>query len=850
MKKSCGLVGLSALIGIVVIAVMLPLVNKLTEKPQDTRNRAMETDLAPPSGTVCTDSLSGKKVGGGDRYCTGGKNWKQCGGALQGTCAGVLKCENGACTGGDPKITCNDKDGTSVSEGQAYCTGKTTWKICKKDTTYSCETGKICKYGATGAGAECINGATSCKDAVSGKDISGDGGTGCRTDDSSATCTNGAWGKYISCNGKKCENGKCNICGKLDEDCCVGSNKCDTGLECDTDFSGSGLCKKPKTKPDCGKENQLCCTEGNACVPGLNLKCSSIKIGASYVSKCIKNTETVPGPCGDKNQSCCTTSGSECKTGFMCFSGKCICGEYDSPCCPSGAGDKCQSGLECISGYCSSTASDCGGAGQNCCTEGGGRSVCDPGLGCNSGKCQTMKDCERYSDNYGCKWVKYKIFGNDCKTALPITKPVDTRIYTLDCKGPLRNKAGGGNDEFCYDKTKGCCGELGEYCCSGKTCNAGLACDVSVALSLQRCKTKPTDPPVKPPIEPPVESDCGGYDGKCRDSETLAWVNACSKYCSGTGQYKICGDTSEKKYSCDAGFTCGASGVAGVCGKPSSPGTCYDVKEKKNVSKGAYCDTFFSWKVCGDTTNKQTKCIGEASCQSGKCMCANESTGSLVSVGEKYCFAKKLVGLCGKKDGVPELTRTCVTDSVCRDGECGCVDKGSHAFVRSGIGARYCSTATTIRICGQDGPGLIDAITLCCPLGNCINGGCDGDIWSMPTMDAEGGLTCGIDDEPEITPGTTPGITPGITPGVTSKPKTPATCVKNKGSYSGSGPDVVGGDYDCNGVTNIGDYSVWRKEFVDRQKWKSSSSWWTDIDGDGTVNNDSGYSRWRNALLN
>jgi hypothetical protein len=72
-------------------------------------------------------------------------------------------------------------------------------------------------------------------------------------------------------------------------------------------------------------------------------------------------------------------------------------------------------------------------------------------------------------------------------------------------------------------------------------------------------------------------------------------------------------------------------------------------------------------------------------------------------------------------------------------------------------------------------------------------------------------------------------------------------CFLLKGSVY-IGPNTNGGDYNCDGVVDIADYSVWRKEFVDRQKWVEGSNWWADVDGIGNVKT-TGYSTWRNVFF-
>jgi len=61
-------------------------------------------------------------------------------------------------------------------------------------------------------------------------------------------------------------------------------------------------------------------------------------------------------------------------------------------------------------------------------------------------------------------------------------------------------------------------------------------------------------------------------------------------------------------------------------------------------------------------------------------------------------------------------------------------------------------------------------------------------------------------------------------------------------------PEKLLGDYDGNRVVNIGDYSVWRKEFVDKIPWNKDGTFASISVSSGIVD-PNGYSTWRYAFL-
>jgi len=382
MKQSNGIAGISSLVGLVILAVTLPFLSNLMQKPQDTRNLAVEekedcktadvgekyctggsgwkvcgkTDTGNCNSPMnCTDVSGGgikcsceggiswggkwcvgdkiaecgsdpaptpkacsvgtclgsagsaycggsttpvpeecpKGVAKGDRYCTGTRTWKQCGGDLKGTCVDY-DCLNGYCgpaTDGcksnsdcptgkvcKDKVCiaekeCRDKSGAIVREGQNYCTGAVdagTWLTCGKTSGGTCPSDRpVCKYGATGAGAECIKKEetkppalpkTDCIDGVNGKKIPA-GTSGCKDSSTYARCVDGASNKW-----------------EKEEPCPL-------------------MCGKESRCIDCGKKDQLCCP-GNVCDDATKLTCKNIgapgPIGAVWM--CKEKTDTPPEP--------------------------------------------------------------------------------------------------------------------------------------------------------------------------------------------------------------------------------------------------------------------------------------------------------------------------------------------------------------------------------------------------------------------------------------------------------------------------------------------------------------------------------------------------------------------------
>jgi hypothetical protein len=449
MKFSKGIIGISSLIGLVVLAVALPLLGNLAQKPQDTRNLATEEKedcKGAATGTkYCTGGSSWKVCGktetgsctspmecnsvtgggikcscaggiawggkwcvgeliaecgpdstpkkcsvgtclgvAGSAYCGGsgpekekcptgkpgdrfcdkdgikGGSWKQCDDkgeyiSLKGTCASDLTCEKGYCSKPeDEKYPCKDKDGASIKTGQSYCCKpgatapycdgeKGTWKVCGDNTFRKCADDMECKYGATGAGAECIT-AKTCKDAVSGNDIAGDGSSGCNTSDSYAACNNGVWGTPNSCSGKKCSGGKCNKEEPPVGNPCtdyestkipIGNKGCATEgswATCIKGPTGSGIWATPmetckegyycdKGKVECVKKEEIEPPVGNPCT---DYESTKIPIGNKGCATEGSWATCIKGPTGS---GIWATPMETCKEGYYCDKGKVECVE-------------------------------------------------------------------------------------------------------------------------------------------------------------------------------------------------------------------------------------------------------------------------------------------------------------------------------------------------------------------------------------------------------------------------------------------------------------------------------------------------------------------------------------------
>jgi len=98
------------------------------------------------------------------------------------------------------------------------------------------------------------------------------------------------------------------------------------------------------------------------------------------------------------------------------------------------------------------------------------------------------------------------------------------------------------------------------------------------------------------------------------------------------------------------------------------------------------------------------------------------------------------------------------------------------------------------------------------------------------------------------TPSPVPTILPTFTPAPTGPISTPRPrdCDMCKVINKVSDKGTKGGDYNCDNVVNIGDYSIWRKEFVD--KITKDGHVMSDGNCDG-VSDSGDYSAWRNNFI-
>ena len=649
MKKTKGIVGMSSLVGLVILAVALPFLNNIIKKPQDTRNRAVEEEIK--CGTVkvgqkyCTNEKDGKyavcgkdgkpeaeqkctgemqcsntstgircdcvdkdgnKVGWANKYCTSEKTWKECGGA-GGTC--TTACEKGLCATGVPE----KEDCKGVAKGDRYCTGETkrTWKQCGGDLKGTCAD-YDCLNGYCGPVAECNDSKPCpagkvCKDKVciAEKECRDKSGAIVREGQGYCTGAVGA-GTWLTCG--KTSGGTCPSDRPV---CKYGATG--AGAECIKD-------------PSCGRENQNCCDGTTRCDEGL--ECTSVSAGMGVAGvgtmKCVKAT------CGKINgRSCCSDGTCDRASNLLCKDDKCQqCGKKDHFCC---VGDKpCDEG-KCVDGKCKTDTT-------TCIDKVGGDKIGVGETGCSSSK------------------------------TAGVCKADGTWETTMSCMRECKN----------HQCTDDGCGGKNEDCCIHNVCHLGFECKELIvgastinAEKYFKCREK-TDT---------ATSCTDGVNGKiiavgspgCKDSSTYA-------YCVDGKSNKW-----EKEIPC--GIKCGTESKCIDCGAKDQlccpPGnTCKDSGLTcKNVGLPSPIGAVWMCKEKTDTTT-----------------CTDKVGGDKIGVGETGCSSSKSAGVC-KADGTWETTKSCMYE--CKNHECtadtGCSKVGDDCCMVSGI-APFCKGDTLV--CG------------------------------------------------------------------------------------------------------------------------------------------------------
>jgi hypothetical protein len=496
MKFSRGVIGISSLIGLVVLAVALPLLGNLAQKPQDTRNLAVEIKGA-------CDMIGNKCCGPdtkGFRYCTDG-----------------LICE-----GNNPDSVC----------------GKLVYCPSRCSNNYGCQRAK---YRAIN---ECENPDGTLKPPAPGT-------TPEYTDDCS--CGPVAGGDNTRCGSYCIGYGTCN---KEGLDCCHAEGAdpwgtyCEGGnLICDNDASSStfGKCKLPycptvgddpcvMPDPDiCGKYGHKCCTTGTPCEGGFVCDTEGVagekNICRSVSYQCAKanpysaksNCEILFSKDGSTPKECSTTDDMSC-WGYVSTCelncGQCL--KDGDLCCRDGKSSLfCHNGLDCVSGRCKEKVKNwyiCGGTGEcisrsvyetleMCRADNGGRTCyettekCGEVCGikavelfeCKAGSCVGTKwgsksDCLEYEKTLGglkvcnskdeCEAICKPPVKNNCGDVIHGGKKCDTEKSWVTCNDGTWGEPKGDCkvDQKCVAGDCVSCGKLNEVCCADKQCGDTLTC--------------------------------------------------------------------------------------------------------------------------------------------------------------------------------------------------------------------------------------------------------------------------------------------------------------------------------------------------------------------------------------
>jgi len=361
LAERLGFAQIFVLIGMLLVAISLPIATKLVQQNQENRSNAA-TKCSGGNGTVkCTGS-------GQMWYCTNGK-WGTA------SVCGSKKCNSSGTACGSAASTATSTAGCSggASHGSYKCSGS---------VKYRCDDGKwvnveTCSYGCSGSACTSAPAASSTAVSASGCGA----GSDCGKCGDSSSCTNVGclWGYNGSSSmycyrqeaavptakptvattlklpGRYCDNAnECasNVC--TEHHCLASSNDCWSTLEKQIVINTSTVCHKGTYyKCNAGSfENNAATSTGDPCTSTVGAECDN----AGQCTSGVCNS----GHCVASSNDCWSSWTEANRVVFggstVCVDGKvkqCSGGKFvDNGSCSGGIGDHCDGTSKCASGIC------------------------------------------------------------------------------------------------------------------------------------------------------------------------------------------------------------------------------------------------------------------------------------------------------------------------------------------------------------------------------------------------------------------------------------------------------------------------------------------------------------------
>lgn len=621
--------------------------------------------------------------------------------------------------------------------------------------------------------------------------------------------------------------GTCNVAGYS---CCYDDTHmwCENGLTCNASWkceaSGGGGATKTPTPPDCGITVGKPCCENSIC--GTGLKCDEL------TKQCVL-------ACAVEGDFCCAPNGAiktpYCMNGLTCDGIYCkkpvACGtEVGAKCC---ANSVCNPGLRCVGASDTSVGTctlACAKVGDFCCNE-NGKSFCDMGLDCDmNGRCSNT--CGT-ANNICCLVNGSAVCDNglNCVNNLCVVPPTSTPVPVCNSVGA--SCCASGNTLYCNSNLKcdsnvkcsSTCGTKDKLCCIG---TSGLICDNPLNCVNNSC-VAPTATPTMTPITTPTITPT---------PTTAVVTNTPTPVIRGGCDY--------------------FDPVRGMIVMNMNPGQveCWNDKLVSCPSTGGtpiVTDCVAGGKICNP--NKRE-------CEYKWC----SYNGQLFSPGQVGCDQSGSVIVTCPVTGNTPTIKTCNSDQKCKseNGVFSCVDKCIYNGVTYGEGTIKCDgnilvtcpqyggkpvikdCAATSQACDQNKQTCVEAVKKC-TYGTLIipasNKACSGNL--LLDCPAAGGT-------PTVTDCTTSGQICDGSQKACVVAKKCSVCADTKVNYVGD--DKKGADYNCDGIVNMGDYVIWRNEYVDKLNGKTQ----TRYEANGNCHFDPAtkfvtglddYSLWRQTYL-
>lgn len=579
---------------------------------------------------------------------------------VEGACAYVPWCGDGACDPDEDCISCEPDCGPCCGNG-----------LCQEELGENCES-CVSDCACPSCGQECVQ----------------------------ANCL------FTACDGRQCGDdgcqGSCGDCGEHEA--------CQDGTCVPVSWCGNGVCDADEDCHTCQQDCGTCCGNG-VCEPLFDENCQYCPTDcACGCGEVCLNLECVFTACNNKEcgSSGCGTSCGTCPLHHLCQSNQCVfipyCGDGD--CSPS-RGETCLScatdcGDCCGNGACEATyGEDCSTCAMDC--------TCDCGESCVDSTCQytacNLKECG--SDGCGGSCGDCPAY-HECLTGICRYSPSCGDDYCNElescstCPADCGACCGNGSCQASLGETcstcpadcGACCGNGSCQASTGETCStcpADCGCDCGEQCQSGACVFTACDG------KDCGMDGCGGtcgtcathyecqgttcvfipycWDGVCDDSEDCSSCPADCGNCCGNGECQP--GEGENCLTCpaDCGCNCGEQCQLGACVFTACNG-----KDCGDDGCGSVCGTCATHYECQGST-----CVYIPYCWDGNCDVNEDCSSCPADCGN----------CCGNGECQTALGENCLTCGL--DCPCGCGEQcqsGACVF-----------TACSDKDCGADGCG-------------------------------------------------------------------------------------------------------------------------------------------------